>query len=160
MIVSTPSTAAATESTSVMSPTTVSSRGWSAIGGGTRSKERTKYPRFNNSATRLHPTKPEPPVTMTLPRSVVSEASAMPGSITETCSNYEQSLRKKVVGQSSAPSPPASASSTRLRAPANCHSQRLASSSPLSQSLSDESRSKPPCSRSCTTSINSSPASS
>src|ERR1700758_4153485 len=88
-IVSTPRTAATTESTSQMSPTIVSSRGWSAIGDGTRSKERTQYPRLRSSATRLHPTKPEPPVTITLPRSVVRGASAMPGSITETCFNYD-----------------------------------------------------------------------
>src|SRR6201997_4299225 len=87
-IVSTPATAP-TESALQMSPTTISSRGCAAIGDGTRSNERTQYPRWSSSAPRLQPTKPEPPVTMTLPRSVVGVASAMRASITGTRSNYE-----------------------------------------------------------------------
>ncbi len=65
------------------------SRGCSGSGEGARSNERTSWPRSSSSVTRLAPTKPEPPVTRTRPSSVVSVASPMPASITETCSSFD-----------------------------------------------------------------------
>ena len=76
----------------------------------------------------------------------VSVASPMRQSINETCSSFDPLAAKTVPSSISSSSSAASASSTRLRAPAKCSSQRLASSSPLSQSFSDASRSSPPCS--------------
>ena len=55
----------------------LSSRGCAGSGEGTRSKERTWWPRSSSSVTRLAPTKPEPPVTSTRPSSVVSVESPM-----------------------------------------------------------------------------------
>ncbi len=73
----------------------------------------------------------------------VNVESPMPQSINETCYSFDSLGGKSFRTQLSSSSLEASASSTRLRAPAKCSSQRLASSSPLSQSFSDASRVQP-----------------